>query len=73
MDFGHCEDREEFVMMNPMTPINRSNLSMIGLAGTLDISSCTEGIKQAWLYLMIFSVQLHLHVVQFTRVAQMLA
>lgn len=43
MDFGHCKDREEFVMINPMTPINRSNLSMIGLAGTLDTHSCKEG------------------------------
>lgn len=40
MDFGHCNDREEFVMINPMTPINRSNLSMIGVAGTLDIETC---------------------------------
>ena len=42
MDFGHCEDREEFVMINPMTPINRSNLSMIGLAGTLDTKGCGQ-------------------------------
>jgi uncharacterized membrane protein (UPF0182 family) len=40
MDFGRCNDREEFVMINPMTPINRSNLSMIGVAGTLDTESC---------------------------------
>ncbi len=43
MDFGHCNDKEEFVMINPMTPINRSNLSMIGLAGTLDKESCDSG------------------------------
>ena len=43
MDFEHCDDREEFVMINPMTPINRSNLSMIGVAGTLDIDSCKQG------------------------------
>ncbi|NOQ14470.1 MAG: UPF0182 family protein [Methyloprofundus sp.] len=42
MDFGHCDDREEFVMINPMTPINRSNLSMIGLAGTLDTKGCGQ-------------------------------
>ncbi|MCK5354369.1 MAG: UPF0182 family protein, partial [Methyloprofundus sp.] len=42
MDFEHCDDREEFVMINPMTPINRSNLSMIGLAGTLDIKGCGQ-------------------------------
>ncbi|NOQ63645.1 MAG: UPF0182 family protein [Methyloprofundus sp.] len=40
MDFGHCNDQEEFVMINPMTPINRDNLSMLGLAGTLDYKSC---------------------------------
>jgi len=40
MDFGQCDDREELVMINPMTPINRSNLSMIGLAGTLDPVTC---------------------------------
>ena len=54
MDFGHCEDREEFVMMNPMTPINRSNLSMIGLAGTLDISSCTEGSYKPYITIYKF-------------------
>lgn len=42
MDFGHCDDREEIVMINPMTPINRSNLSMIGVAGTLDTKGCGE-------------------------------
>ncbi len=40
MDFGHCNDREEFVMINPMTPINSSNLSMIGVAGTLNTTGC---------------------------------
>ncbi|SCN47633.1 UPF0182 protein AF1421 [methanotrophic endosymbiont of Bathymodiolus azoricus (Menez Gwen)] len=40
MDFGHCNNREEFVMINPMTPINRSNLSMIGVAGIFDTKSC---------------------------------
>jgi len=42
MDFGQCGDKEELVMINPMTPINRSNLSMIGLAGTLDPVDCTN-------------------------------
>ena len=42
MDFDHCDAREEFVMINPMTPINRSNLSMIGLAGTLDTKGCGQ-------------------------------
>jgi len=40
MDFGHCNAREEFVMINPMTPVNRDNLSMIGVAGTLDTAKC---------------------------------
>lgn len=42
MDFDHCLDREEFVMINPMTPINRDNLSMIGVAGILDKTRCTN-------------------------------
>lgn len=41
MDFGNCNDREEFVMIIPMTPINRDNLSMVGLAGLMDKKSCT--------------------------------
>jgi uncharacterized membrane protein (UPF0182 family) len=42
MDFGHCNDREEFVMINPMTPIHRDNLSMVGIAGTADNEKCTD-------------------------------
>ncbi|MBL6985739.1 MAG: UPF0182 family protein [Methylobacter sp.] len=45
MDFGNCNDTEEFVMINPMTPINRANLSMIGIAGTLDKTNCTMNYK----------------------------
>jgi len=45
MDFGHCNDREEFVMINPMTPINRSNLSMVGIAGVLDKANCSLDYK----------------------------
>jgi uncharacterized protein len=41
MDFGHCDNIEEFVLINPMTPINRNNLSIIGLAGVLDKKNCT--------------------------------
>lgn len=41
MDFGNCNNREEFVMINPMTPINRDNLSMIGAAGILDKKTCS--------------------------------
>ncbi|TAL45513.1 MAG: UPF0182 family protein, partial [Methylovulum sp.] len=40
MDFGNCSDKEEFVLINPMTPVNRNNLSMIGVAGTLDKTRC---------------------------------
>ncbi|WP_027147103.1 UPF0182 family protein [Methylobacter marinus] len=40
MDFGHCNNKEEFVMINPMTPINRTNLSMIGVASILDTVGC---------------------------------
>ncbi|MCK5898250.1 MAG: UPF0182 family protein [Methylococcales bacterium] len=43
MDFGHCNDREEFVMINPMTPVNRDNLSMVSVAGTMDKKDC--GLK----------------------------
>jgi uncharacterized membrane protein (UPF0182 family) len=45
MDFGNCNDREEFVMINPMTPIHRDNLSMLGLAGTVDHVACNEDYK----------------------------
>jgi uncharacterized membrane protein (UPF0182 family) len=45
MDFGNCNDKEEFVMINPMTPINRSNLSMIGVASTLDKTNCSLDYK----------------------------
>ncbi len=40
MDFDHCDNREEFVMINPMTPVRRDNLSMISIAGTLDKKGC---------------------------------
>lgn len=42
MDFGHCNEREEFVMINPMTPIHRDNLSMVGIAGTADNEKCSD-------------------------------
>jgi uncharacterized membrane protein (UPF0182 family) len=41
MDFGNCNDQEEFVLINPMTPVNRTNLSMIGVAGILDGEQCS--------------------------------
>ncbi|MDD5266544.1 MAG: UPF0182 family protein [Methylococcales bacterium] len=40
MDFGNCNNQEEFVMIDPMTPVNRDNLSMIGIAGIMDKSKC---------------------------------
>jgi uncharacterized membrane protein (UPF0182 family) len=45
MDFGNCDNREEFVMINPMTPVNRDNLSMIGMAGILDKVNCSLDYK----------------------------
>lgn len=42
MDFGNCNDKEEFVLINPMTPINRENLSMIGVAGVMDKNNCNS-------------------------------
>ena len=45
MDFGNCNDREEFVLIEPMTPVNRNNLSMIGTASTLDKSGCGDSYK----------------------------
>ena len=42
MDFGRCNSREEFTMINPMTPVRRHNLSMIGVASTLDEDSCNH-------------------------------
>ncbi len=45
MDFGHCNDKEEFVMISPMTPVRRDNLSMVGIAGTLDKKDCGLAYK----------------------------
>jgi uncharacterized membrane protein (UPF0182 family) len=45
MDFGNCNNKEEFVMIDPMTPINRDNLSMIGMAGILDKKNCNLDYK----------------------------
>ena len=41
-DFNRCKGKEEFVLMNPMTPVNRDNLSMIGVASTLDQKTCND-------------------------------
>ncbi|CAD6881902.1 hypothetical protein [Methylomonas albis] len=45
MDFDRCNDLEEFVMINPMTPVHRENLSMVGVAGTVDENSCDHSYK----------------------------
>lgn len=45
MDFGNCNDKEEFVLINPMTPVNRDNLSMIGIAGIMDKTHCGTDYK----------------------------
>jgi len=45
MGFGNCGEREEFVMVNPMTPVNRSNLSMIGVFSILDKAGCVDEYK----------------------------
>ena len=45
MDFGRCNNQEEFAMINPMTPVNRDNLSMVGIASTLDDGQCNNGYK----------------------------
>lgn len=45
MDFGSCNDTEEFALINPMTPVNRNNLSMVGMASTLDKVNCSGAYK----------------------------
>jgi uncharacterized membrane protein (UPF0182 family) len=45
MDFGNCNDKEEFVLIEPMTPVNRNNLSMIGMAGIMDKEHCNAAYK----------------------------
>ncbi|CAG1021427.1 partial hypothetical protein, partial [Methylococcales bacterium] len=40
MNFERCNGMEEFVMVNPMTPVNSNNLSMVGIAGTMDHQLC---------------------------------
>lgn len=45
MDFGNCNNQEEFVLISPMTPANRNNLSMLSVAGTLDKVNCSLAYK----------------------------
>lgn len=40
--FDNCKGKEEFVLLNPMTPINRDNLSVIAVASTLDQIKCND-------------------------------
>jgi len=42
MNFLRCNGMEEFVMINPMTPFNSNNLSMVGIAGTMDHKQCDQ-------------------------------
>lgn len=45
MDFERCNEREELTMINPMTPVHRDNLSMVGVASTLDENRCDISYK----------------------------
>ena len=45
MDFGYCNDSEEFDLINAMTPVNRNNLSMVGIASTMDKVNCSGAYK----------------------------
>lgn len=45
MSMGNCNNQQQLVMINPMTPINRTNLSMLGIASTLDKTACGSSYK----------------------------
>lgn len=45
LNFGHCNNTEEFAMISPMSPVNRDNLSMVGVASTLDEEGCGHTYK----------------------------
>lgn len=45
IDFGNCNGKEEYVLLNPMTPVNSNNLSMIGMAGIVDTTNCGAAYK----------------------------
>jgi hypothetical protein len=60
IDFGNCNNKEEFVMLNPMTPINSNNLSMIGVAGIMDTKTCSTDYKPGiTLYKFLKDVQVN--------------
>lgn len=46
-----CPNMEKFVLINPMTPVNRSNLSSLAVAGSISSKDCKEGYsKQIVIY-----------------------
>ncbi len=45
LNFGACDEEEEFVLLTPMTPISRDNLSMLGVAGVNDTVNCSGGYQ----------------------------
>jgi uncharacterized membrane protein (UPF0182 family) len=47
VDLGNCDGKEEFVMINPMTPINNQNLSMVGVASVMDREKCGDAFKKS--------------------------
>lgn len=47
INLGHCGGEEEFVMINPMTPINNPNLSVIGIASVMDKEKCGQTFKKS--------------------------
>lgn len=60
IDFGNCNNTEEFVMLNPMTPVNSNNLSMIGVAGIMDTKNCSTDYKPGiTLYKFLKDVQVN--------------
>jgi len=46
IDFGHCGGKEEFVMINAMTPVNNANLSMVSVASVMDKEKCGDAFKK---------------------------
>ncbi|MEN8260009.1 MAG: UPF0182 family protein, partial [Pseudomonadota bacterium] len=40
--FPGCEDLERFVLINPMTPIRRDNLSVLAVAAPADLGQCGD-------------------------------
>jgi uncharacterized membrane protein (UPF0182 family) len=45
--FNRCKGQEEFVLVNPMTPVNRDNLSVLAIAGTLSFreNACVDSYE----------------------------